>query len=89
MTSLFVRHQVADFAQWKAAYDAFRPTQQALGVTAEAVYRSPEDPNDVTVTHDFATLDAARAFVESQDLRSAMEQAGVAGEPTIWFTEKV
>ncbi len=85
---MFVRHQVADFAKWKQAYDDFGPTQERLGVTAEAVYRSADDPNDVTVTHDFATLDAARQFVASDEVRRTMEQAGVAGEPTIWFTDE-
>ncbi len=88
MTTLFVRHQVDDFAKWKQAYEDFRPTQQQLGVTAEAVYCAPEDPRDVTITHEFATLEAAQQFVASDELRGAMERAGVAGEPTIWFANK-
>lgn len=88
MATMFVRHKVADFAKWKETYDAFRPTQQRMGVTAEAVYQAADDPSDVTVTHEFATLGAAQEFVASDELRTAMEQAGVAGEPTIWFAEK-
>ena len=58
----------------------------AIGVlTAAAVFQSVDDPNDVTVTHDFATAEAAKAFTGSSELRSAMENAGVAAPPTIWF----
>ena len=89
MTTMFVRHQVNDYSAWRKAYDDFKGTQQRLGVTAAAVFQSAENPNDVTVTHDFKTLAAAQAFVASDELRSAMQQAGVAGEPTIWFTEPV
>ena len=88
MATMFVRHQVTDFAKWKQVYEDFHATQRRLGVTADAAYRSADDPNEVTVTHDFASLDAARQFVASSELREAMEQAGVAGEPTIWFTDK-
>ncbi len=85
---MFVRHNVTDFVKWKQAYDAFRPTQQQLGVTSEAVYRAADNPNDVTVTHDFASMEAAQAFAGSAELRAAMEDAGVAGAPTIWFASK-
>ena len=88
MTTMFVRHQVADFAKWRRVYDDFDPTRQRLGVTGQAVYRATDNPNDVTVTHDFATPEAARQFAESEALRDAMQQAGIAGDPTIWFTEQ-
>ena len=42
----------------------------------------------MTVTHDFASLDAAKSFIASDELKQAMEQAGVAGEPTIWFADR-
>lgn len=84
-TTMFVRHQVKDFQAWHTVYQDLPPMQKALGVTAQAVYRSADDPNDVTVTHEFASLEAARAYVGSPELRAAMDRAGVAGPPTIWF----
>jgi hypothetical protein len=88
MTIMFVRHTVSDYKTWRKAYDDFAPVQKAKGVTAEAVYRAVENPNDITVTHEFATIEAARAFAESAELKNAMQNAGVAGAPTIWFTNK-
>jgi len=88
MTTLFVRHQVADYAQWRQVYDGFAPTQQALGVQDQAVYQAIDDPNDITVRHEFATLEAAQAFGGSSELRSAMHDAGVEGAPTVWFTTR-
>ena len=86
MIRMFVRHPVEDFATWKSAYDDFDDERRGMGVIDHAVFKSTEDPNDVTVTHDFETLEAARNFVESDRLREVMSQAGVAGEPTVWFT---
>ena len=88
MATMFIRHEVADYAKWKQIYDDFRPTQQRLGVTGDAVYRAADNPNDVTVTHDFAGLDAAQKFAASDDLHSAMSNAGVVGKPTIWFASR-
>jgi hypothetical protein len=85
---MFVRHTVANYAAWRGAYDAFAPVQKAKGVTAQAVYQAADNPNDITVTHEFATLEAAQAFVASDELRKAMQGAGVVGAPTIWFTNK-
>ena len=83
---LFVRHEVTDYATWRKAYGTFIPVQKQHGVISQAVYQSADDPNDVTVIHDFHTLDEARAFVALPELKAAMEKSGVKGAPTIWFT---
>jgi hypothetical protein len=88
MATLFVRHTATDYATWRRVYDAFQPTARTMGVESDAVYRAIDNPNDITVTHEFATLEAAQAFVGSTELREAMHEAGVAGAPTIWFTSR-
>jgi hypothetical protein len=89
MTTMFVRHTVSNYKAWRKIYDDFAPVQKANGVTAEAVYQAADNPNDITVTHDFATVEAAQAFVKSDELKKTMQNAGVVGAPTIWFTNKV
>jgi hypothetical protein len=83
---MFVRHRVADYATWRTAYDEFGPTRDSLGVTGHAVYQAAGDPLDVTVTHDFHDVESAQAFASSPELKAAMQNAGVAGPPEIWFT---
>ncbi|WP_271899547.1 cyclase [Candidatus Phyllobacterium onerii] len=89
MTTVFVRHMVSDYKTWRGVYDAFSSVQKANGVTAEAVYQATDNPNDVTVTHEFATLKAAQAFIKLEDLAEAMQSGGVVGTPAVWFTQKV
>jgi hypothetical protein len=88
MVTLFVRHTVAEYDAWRRVFDSFSAMQDALGVTAKAVYQGADDTNDITVTHDFATLEAAKAFTGSQELKAAMHDAGVTSAPTIWFTTR-
>jgi len=87
MTTMIARHNVSDYAAWRKVYDDFDGTRRQMGCTAQAVYRAADNPNDVTITHEFASLEAAQAFAGSDALREAMHNAGVAGEPTIWFVE--
>ncbi|MCZ7525845.1 MAG: cyclase [Acidimicrobiia bacterium] len=88
MVRMFVRHEVDDYTDWREAYDAFDAERRGMGVRAHGVYRGCGDANDVTVSHDFDSVDAARSFVESTRLKEAMEEAGVRGEPQIWFVEQ-
>lgn len=83
---MFVRHEVADYATWLKAYNAFNKERRKMGVRGAAVYRSLDNPNDVTVTHDFKNAEAAKAFATSARLKEVMEKAGVKGSPQIWFT---
>ena len=85
---MYVHHEVNDYAAWRKAYNDFDPTRRKLGVTAQAVYRSIDNPNDVTVTHDFRSAEKAKAFAASTELKTAMEKAGVKGTPQIWLTTK-
>lgn len=88
MATMSVRHTVSDYRTWRKAYDDFAPVQKAKGVTAQAVYQAHDNPNDVTVAHEFASVAAAQAFAASSELKTAMQGAGVVGAPTIWFTNK-
>ena len=88
MARLFVRHDVADFAAWKTGYDADANValRAGLGVNADGIYQAVDDPGDVTVWHDFDSVETAQAFVADPRLAAAMADLGVTGEPQIWIT---
>lgn len=86
MIRIFVKHRVQDYAAWRKGYDAFEPTRVKMAARGHAVYRDVADENDITAWHDFDNLDAAKAFANSDELKAAMQGAGVIGAPAIWFT---
>ena len=86
-TTLFAKHEVNDYDSWKRVYDDFAPTRKEMGVTGASVHRDANNPKVITVTHEFDNLQAAREFAGSEELKSAMANAGVAGRPDIWITE--
>ena len=88
MTRLIVRHPVEDYARWRRGYDEHEDLRDEMGVQADTVFREVGDGNDLTVTHDFASADAARAFVGDPRLAAAMKEIGVSGEPEIWIVDE-
>jgi len=88
MATMFARHHVSDYGAWRRVYDATADTQKRFGVLAQSVYQAANDPNDVTITHDFGTVEEAQAFAASNELHDALSQAGVEGAPTIWFVNR-
>ncbi len=87
MATLVARHKVQDFVAWKAVYDASDAELKTMGVTSDGVYRSVDDPSEVTVYHDFNGADKAHSFADSARLKEVMSGAGVHGVPDIWITE--
>ena len=68
MATMFVRHTVSNYQTWRKVYDDLASVQKAKGVTAQAVYQAADNPNDITVTHEFATVEAAQTFAKSDQI---------------------
>jgi hypothetical protein len=85
MVRIFVRHTVADYGQWRRVYDEFDEERRNLGVIDHAAYQALDDPNDVTVSHDFESREDAESFASSDRLPQVMTEAGVRGQPSIWL----
>ena len=54
----------------------------------ESVYQSTDNPNDITVIHDFNNITEAKAFAASEELKASMSKLGVKGTPQIWYTSQ-
>jgi hypothetical protein len=85
---MFVRLEVVQFSEWVKAYDGLAPARKAAGITQSTVWQSADDPNDVTIINDFPSLEQARAFAASGDLRDAMRNAALKGPPQVWFASR-
>ncbi len=87
MIHVVVRHKVADFSRWKDAFDAHLSMRKAGGEINHRLFLSVDDPRDITIVMDWDGLERARRFIGSDDLKQAMQKAGVVGEPEIRFLE--
>jgi len=85
MNYILIRHKIADFGKWKAAYDAHGSVRAAAGLKEECLLRNIDNPNEVILLFDAQDLNKAKEFAGSDDLRQKMQQAGVIDKPDVWF----
>jgi quinol monooxygenase YgiN len=86
---IIVQHTVRDYEAWKPAFDEHGKVRAKHGCLGHTVYRSEQDPNDITVITEWPSREQAREFVEDPSLREAMERGGVIGEPRISWVDEV
>jgi heme-degrading monooxygenase HmoA len=87
MVHVLVRHKVADFTRWKEAFDAHFSKRMSAGEIGFRLFQGVDDPRDVTLLVDWDTLEHARQFMKSDELRNAMQKAGVQGTADVQFIE--
>ena len=85
MPAILIRHKVADYGAWKPVFDEHGMTRRANGCQGGRILRSADDPNEVVILLEWDDLERARLFADSDDLREAMDRAGVTDRPDIWF----
>ncbi len=87
MVHVIIRHKVADFNKWKQAFDAHLNQRMGAGENGCRIFHAVDDPRDLTLLSDWESVESARRFMTSADLRSAMQNAGVIGEPEVHYLQ--
>ncbi len=82
---MIVRSSVQNYSEWKTDYDAHEPSRAAAGLTEKHLLQDADDPNTVMLIYEAEDLKRAEEFSKSDDLREAMQKAGVLGKPDIYF----
>ncbi len=85
MITVLVCHQVADYAAWKAWFDAALDLRHQHGERSCRIFHTAGNVNDLTLLFEWESLDRARAFLASDELKSRMAAAGVKGQPQVDF----
>ena len=88
MTTVAVRHRVADFDTWKAGYDEHGVARKEFGCTGDQVLRDSSDPNSILVLTSWPSAAEAQAFATDPRLPDVMKKAGVISEPRIEIYEE-
>ncbi|MFN2266470.1 MAG: antibiotic biosynthesis monooxygenase family protein [Anaerolineales bacterium] len=88
MTSMLVRSKVEDFQTWKKGFDEGADLRTSFGGGAEQVFQDASDPNTYVAVIEWDTLEDARKFAQSPELKAAMAKAGVVGTPTVYFMNR-
>jgi hypothetical protein len=85
MPYLLVRSKASDFSKWKPEYDAHLAARQKARLKQEYLLHNLDDPNEIILLFEAEDVQKAREFVNSSDLREAMQKAGVVDKPDFYF----
>lgn len=89
MPYMLIRHKVKDFDKWKPVFDEHGATRNRSGSQGGYLLHSADDPNELVILLEWDNLQKARQFAQSDELREAMERAGVADQPDVYFLEEI
>ncbi len=89
MINVLIHHEVADYTAWKAAFDSAFDWRRKSGERSCHIFRSAGSVNHLTLFFEWESLEKARAFVASEELKAKMASAGVKGAPQVDFLSEV
>lgn len=82
---IFVSHKVENYDKWKPVFDSTAAWKPKFGWKSSTVMSIDGDQNNVLVIESFESIEKAKAFATSAELRAAMGKAGVMGPPDVRF----
>ncbi len=85
--TVIVSLKVADFDDWKAAFDAGASSREEAGIDARA-YQNIDDPDNPIAIGTAPSKDAFVAFFMRPEMQEIQKNAGVLGPPEITFVEE-
>jgi hypothetical protein len=88
MAKVIVQHHVEDYDRWYPVFVEHGQVRREYGATGHRVNRAADDPNNLIVVNDFATMEGARSFMNDPSLKEAMGRAGVNSEPQVWLADE-
>ena len=88
MAHVIVRHKVKDYQTWKTTFDNFADARKAAGEKSYQILHLDDNPNNVVGFMEFDSLENARRFFDSSEVKETMGNAGVIEQPDIYFLEE-
>ncbi len=89
MTFVLLRLMVEDLAKWKLVFEEAAALRKAAGSMGVRAFSKAGSPTEVVILGQYADKDKAMQMFQSQELRDAMQRAGVKGPPEITYLDEV
>ena len=88
MAYMLVSHSVKDYDAWKSVFDSVSDLRKSSGEKSYQILRQENGSNSLVALFEWDSLDNARKYATSPELKEAMQRAGVTGPPEISFLEE-
>ena len=74
---------------WRYPILGFFAPEPKAGCEGWQLFHSLDNPNEITIILEWDTKEHATKFIESEDLKKTMQEAGVTTKPEVYFFEKM
>lgn len=81
MPYVLIQHQVANCDRFEPVFKDDEARRERSGSKGGRLYRNADDPNNLIAIFEWDTVERARAFANSYELKEAVEWAGDATPP--------
>jgi heme-degrading monooxygenase HmoA len=76
MVYVLAKLKVDSYATWKTSFDKRSASREESGSKKAHLFRNFEDPNEVLILFVWESMESARKYMESVDLRKYLKNAG-------------
>jgi heme-degrading monooxygenase HmoA len=76
MPYVLIQHKVANYRRFEAVFKDDEARRKRSGSRGGTLYRNVADPSNLIVLFEWDTVERARAFANSYELKEAVEWAG-------------
>jgi hypothetical protein len=89
MIYLLIHHEVADYPAWKAVFDSSLDWRTKHGERNCRIFRSVQNPNELTLLFEWESFEKAHAFITADELKARMAKAGVKSTPRVEYLNEM
>ena len=82
---IMVTHKVESYEKWKPVFDSTAAMKRGYGWKQSMIMAIDGDNKNLLVMEEFASMEKAKAFATSPELKAAMGKAGVTSAPEVKF----
>jgi heme-degrading monooxygenase HmoA len=88
MAHLIIKHKVKDYNAWQKVFDGAVDIRRAGGEKSYHILHKDNDNNSIVAIFEWDSLENAKKYTSSPELKEAMGKAGVLEQPEIYFLEE-
>lgn len=88
MLQIIVHQKVKNFQTWKTIFNASEGLRRASGERSCKIFRSTEDPNEITLLVEWEDIRKLAKFSQNEQFQAAAKMAGVLTKPILFLSEE-
>ena len=80
---VLITHEVKDFTEWKAGFDAHNPVRESAGIRVIDVLADAKNQNLVTSLLEVSDMEKMNAMFGDPNFQETLQKSGVISEPEV------